>query len=227
MFSPVQLKKFRQQTPISQTAIAKQLGVTRAAYSAWETGKTKPNQKNLEQLSQLLGIHVEEFESEHSIVEKYLKLTPLHQQDLEEYADSLLEKQNKVIPLFPIQVRTNIALSAGLGEGFDDEFETETVYSDKEYNYDIATWIKGDSMEPFYHSGEVALIREGGFDYDGAIYAVAWNEEVYIKKVYLEEDGFRLVSINKAYPDKFAPAEDEPRIVGKIVGNFMPVEFNS
>lgn len=70
----------------------------------------------------------------------------------------------------------------------------------------------------------MALIREGGFDYDGAVYAIAWNEQVCIKKVYLEDDGYRLVSINNSYPDKFAPAEDEPRIAGKIVGNFMPIE---
>ena len=40
----------------------------------------------------------------------------------------------------------------------------------------------------------------------------------------LEEDGLRLVSINKKYKDKFAPYDDDPRIVGKIVGNFMPLE---
>lgn len=79
-------------------------------------------------------------------------------------------------------------------------------------------------MEPVYQDGEVALIRECSFDYDGAVYAVAWNEQLYIKKVYLEKDGYRLVSINKDFPDKFAPVEDEPRIVGKIVGNFMPIE---
>ncbi len=70
-------------------------------------------------------------------------------------------------------------------------------------------------MEPVYQDGEVALIREGGFDYDGAVYAIAWNDQLYIKKVYLEEDGYRLVSINDSYPDKFAPAEDNPRIVGE------------
>ena len=78
-------------------------------------------------------------------------------------------------------------------------------------------------MEPTYHNGSVALIRETGFDYDGAVYAVVWNSETYIKKVYREENGLRLVSINKDYEDKFAPYEDNPRIVGKIVGSFMPI----
>ncbi|MFH0386046.1 S24 family peptidase, partial [Streptococcus sp. A18] len=114
--------------------------------------------------------------------------------------------------------------TAGHGSSFYDEYETREVFTDKDYLYDVATWITGQSMEPVYLDGEVALIREGGFDNDGAVYAVAWNKQLYIKKVYLENNGFRLVSINKDYPDKFAPTEDEPRIVGKIVGNFMPIE---
>ncbi len=39
----------------------------------------------------------------------------------------------------------------------------------------------------------------------------------------LEEDGYRLVSLNPDYSDMFASAEDNPRIVGKIIGHFKPV----
>ena len=70
--------------------------------------------------------------------------------------------------------------------------------------------------------GSVFHIRETGFDYDGAVYAVVWDSQTYIKKVYREEEGLRLVSINKDYPDKFAPFDENPRVVGKIVGHFMP-----
>ena len=44
-----------------------------------------------------------------------------------------------------------------------------------------------------------------------------------IKKLYREEDGFRMVSINPDVAEKFIPFEDEIRIVGKVVGHFMPV----
>ncbi|WP_261063877.1 S24 family peptidase [Streptococcus mitis] len=57
----------------------------------------------------------------------------------------------------------------------------------------------------------------------GTSFSYEQNNPV-IKRVYLEEDGLRLVSINKKYKDKFAPYDDDPRIVGKIVGNFMPLE---
>ena len=73
-------------------------------------------------------------------------------------------------------------------------------------------------------NGEVVLIKETGFDYDGAVYAVDWDGQTYIKKVYKEKDGLRLVSINSKYKDKFAPYEEDPRIIGKIVGNFIPIE---
>lgn len=80
-------------------------------------------------------------------------------------------------------------------------------------------------MEPTYLNGEVVLIKQTGFDYEGGIYAVEWDGQTYIKKVYREKGGLRLVSLNKKYNDKFAPFSEGPRIIGEIVGNFMPKEY--
>ncbi len=223
MFSASKLKEYRLANNLSQTAIAHELGVTRATLSAWETGKTVPNKKHLQELAQLLHIKASELQEEHPHLTLYKQLNKTNKKKVDELTHHLLMEQ-KVIPLFSVHVLDNVALSAGHGNGLWDEYETKEVFTDKDYLYDVATWITGHSMEPIYQDGEVALIREGGFDYDGAVYAITWNEQLYIKKVYLEDNGFRLVSINKDYPDKFAPAEDEPRIVGKIVGNFMPIE---
>lgn len=227
MFSKISLKKRRLEKDLSQVEIAEILGINKSSYSSWESGRAKPNQKNLVALAEILDVDITYFESEYNIVNNYLQLSPDNQLKAEEYVEELLHSQQttKVTPLFSVQVLSDIQLSAGLGEGFFDEFETETVYSDEEqYGYDIAAWIEGDSMEPVYKSGEVALIRSNGFDYDGAVYALSWKDSVYIKKLYRDEDGFRMVSLNKDYPEKFIPYEDEPRIVGLVVGHFMPVE---
>ena len=227
MFSKISLKKRRLEKDLSQIEIAEILGINKSSYSSWESGRAKPNQKNLAALADILDVDITYFESEYNIVNNYLQLSPDNQLKAEEYVEELLLSQqtSNVIPLFSVQVLSDIQLSAGLGEGFFDEFETETIYSDEEqYGYDIAAWIEGDSMEPVYKSGEVALIRSNGFDYDGAVYALSWNDSVYIKKLYREEDGFRMVSLNKDYPEKLIPYEDEPRIVGLVVGHFMPVE---
>lgn len=227
MFSKFRLKAKREEFGLSQTSIAIELAISRVAYNHWESGKTVPNQKHLTALSKILDVPVTYFESEYNIVNNYLQLSPDNQIKAEEYVEELLLSQqtSNVTPLFSVQVLSDVQLSAGLGEGFFDEFETEIVYSDEEqYGYDIAAWIEGDSMEPVYKSGEVALIRSNDFDYDGVVYALSWNDAVYIKKLYREDDGFRMVSLNKDYPDKFIPYEDEPRIVGLVVGHFMPVE---
>ena len=227
MFSKFRLKAKREEFGLSQTSIAIELAISRVAYNHWESGKTVPNQKHLTALSIILDVPVTYFESEYNIVNNYLQLSPDNQIKAEEYVEELLLSQqtSNVTPLFSVQVLSDVQLSAGLGEGFFDEFETEIVYSDEEqYGYDIAAWIEGDSMEPVYKSGEVALIRSNGFDYDGVVYALSWNDAVYIKKLYREDDGFRMVSLNKDYPDKCIPYEDEPRIVGLVVGHFMPVE---
>ncbi|CQR25025.1 Phage transcriptional repressor [Streptococcus varani] len=223
MFSPSKLKEYRTAQKLTQTAIAKELGVTRSTLSAWETRKSVPNKKHLQELAQILHIKSSDLQEEHPHLTLYKQLNKANKKKVDELTHDLLKTQ-KVVPLFSIQVLDNVSLSAGHGSSFYDEYETREVFTDKDYLYDVATWIDGHSLEPVYQDGEVALIREGSFDYDGAVYAVTWNEQLYIKKVYLEENGFRLVSINKDYPDKFAPAEDEPRIVGKIVGNFMPME---
>ena len=227
MFSKERLKNRRNEKKLSQSEIASKIGVNRTAFHNWENGKSIPNQKNLTALAKILDVPVTYFESEYNIVNNYLQLSPNNQVKAEEYVEELLISQqtSNVTPLFSVQVLSDVQLSAGLGEGFFDEFETETVYSNEEqYGYDIAVWIEGDSMEPVYKSGEVALIRSNGFDYDGAVYALSWNDSVYIKKLYREVNGFRMVSLNKDYPEKFIPYEDEPRIVGLVVGHFMPVE---
>ncbi|HEK9672460.1 TPA: helix-turn-helix transcriptional regulator, partial [Streptococcus equi subsp. equi] len=145
------------------------------------------------------------------------------------YSESLLEQKEKIIALpakkktlYPYRVYER--LSAGTGYSYFGDGNFDVVFYDEQLDYDFASWVFGDSMEPTYLNGEVVLIKQDSFDYDGAIYAVEWEEQTYIKKVYREENGLRLVSLNKKYPDKFASFDDNPRIIGKIIANFMPLD---
>lgn len=229
MFSKDRLKQRRAECKLSQTEIANRLEVNRTAYHNWENGKNIPNQKNLLALAKILEVDPTYFESEHNIVSNFLQLNHTNQLKAETLVERLLIKQraeeNKVVNLIAYNVIKDVALAAGPGYGFDDEYETEVVYSDEEYSgFDIAAWIDGTSMEPKYLDGEVALIRATGYDYDGAVYALVWEGKTYIKKLYREADGFRMVSINKkGNPDRFISSEDDLRIVGKVVGHFMPI----
>ena len=225
MFSGEKLKNIREEKGYSQAEVAKLLNISRVSYFNWENGKTKPNQKNLNLLSRLLDVEETYFVSEYHIVDTYFKLNQDNRHKLENYADDLLKEQQKIVQL-PKYYAYKVfeKLSAGTGYSYFGDGNYDTVFYDEQLDHDFASWVFGDSMEPTYLNGEVVLIKQTGFDYDGAIYAVDWDGQTYIKKVYREEDGLRLVSLNKHYADKFAPYDENPQIIGKIVGNFMPLE---
>ena len=154
----------------------------------------------------------------------FAKLESERQEKVVSYAEAQLRDQNSnnTIQLFPYQVQEK--LSAGTGYAYEENAVYEIVFSDKEIDYDFASRINGDSMEPDYHDRDVALIKESPFDYDGCVYAVDWDGQSYIKKVYREEEGFRLVSTNEKYADKFAAFTEEPRIIGTVIGSFTPIQ---
>ena len=216
MFCNNRLKALRTKQKVSQTAVAEHLGVTRAAYNSWEKGKYIPNKKNLDELALYFNVETTYFESEYEIVNKYLQLNEINQKKLLTMANELYVSQ-----LYKYQVHAK--LSAGLGNFYYEDYEFDTVYFDKDISYDIASWIDGDSMEPKYHSGDVALIKKTGYDFDGLVYAVVYNEETYIKKVFLEENTVRLVSINDNYKDIIAPIE-EVNIVGVVTDSSKPIK---
>ncbi|MBM7643806.1 helix-turn-helix domain-containing protein [Streptococcus loxodontisalivarius] len=230
MFSGERLAKRRQELGMSQSQLAEKLGISRPSYHNWESGKTKPNQKNLQRLSEILKVESNYFLSQYDIVGIFSKLTKPSQDKVISYSQSLLEKESKLINLSDKKPRKLYSykvyekLSAGTGFTYFNDGNYDEVFYDEKLDHDFASWVFGNSMEPTYLNGEVVLIKQTGFDYDGAVYAVDWNGETYIKRVYREEDGLRLVSINDAYEDMHAPYEENPRIIGKIVGNFMPTE---
>ncbi|EMB97724.1 LexA family transcriptional regulator [Streptococcus mutans] len=227
MFSSQKLKERRKKLGLSQAQTADKLGISRPSYFNWEIGKTKPNQKNLDKLAHLLKVDSAYFLSQHDIVEIYTRLNESNKTKTLKYSQHLLEQQDKERNLmknkrYPYRVYEK--LSAGTGYSYFGDGNFDTVFYDEEIDHDFASWIFGDSMEPIFLNGEVALIKQTGFDYDGAIYAIDWDGQTYIKKVYREKTGLRLVSLNKKYADKFAPYDENPRIIGLIVGNFIPLE---
>ena len=231
MFSGQRLKEIREAQGMSQASVAKHLGISRSSYFNWENGKTKPNQKNLSVLAELFGVAETYFLSEHEIVEVYLELNEENRQEALRLTKALLEEQEAekqkapVVPLYSYKVFER--LSAGTGYTYFGDGNYDEVFYDEELDHDFASWVFGDSMEPTYLNGEVVLIKQTGFDYDGAVYAVVCNSQTYIKRVYREENGLRLVSVNPKYEDLFISYAEDPRVVGIIVGNFMPLKEGS
>lgn len=227
MYQPEKLKARRKELKMTQKDIADQLGISYQAYSAWERGVKEPSKEKVNRLEQILRVPKGYF-TEIEIARLYNVLSNKGQNQVLEYTRRLVQEESRKI----VTVSENLyeyhvyeKMSAGIGTSVYDNRNYDTVYFNEELAHDFASWVSGDSMEPKYQNGSVALIRETGFDYDGAVYAVVWNSQTFIKKVYREKEGLRLVSINKAYKDIYIPYDENPRIVGKIVGDFMPLEL--
>ena len=227
MYQPEKLKARRKELKMTQKDIADQLGISYQAYSAWERGVKEPSKEKVNRLEQLLKVPKGYF-TEIEIVRLYNTLSDKGKDQVVEYTRDLVQKEkNQQVTsvsenLYEYHVYEK--MSAGIGASVYDNRNYDTVYFNEELAHDFASWVSGDSMEPQYHNGSVALIRETGFDYDGAVYAVVCNNQTYIKRVYREENGLRLVSINPKYKDILIPYDEDPRVVGIIVGNFIPLK---
>lgn len=227
MYQPEKLKARRKELKLTQKEIAEELGISFQAYSAWERGIKEPSKEMVAQLENILKVEKGYF-TQIEIVRLYNSLSKQGKDKVVLYARNLAqEEQTQKVATMPerlYEYRVYERMSAGIGASVYDDQNFDTVYFNEELAHDFASWVAGDSMEPKYQNGSVALIRETGFDYDGAVYAVVCNNQTYIKRVYREEDGLRLVSINPKYKDIFISYEEDPRIVGIIVGNFVPME---
>ena len=229
------LKYLRQQNNIEQLELADRLGrKSPSSISEWEKGRYTPKAGVLSDIAKIFNVPLSKLMNEDitkssittldKISHVSSELHPHRQEKVLDFAQAELTDQNKenTIKLFPYNVQEK--LSAGTGYDYDGNGSYDVAYSDKEIDYDFASWVFGDSMLPDYPNGDVALIKVCPFDYDGDVYAVDWDGQSYIKKVYKESDGLRLVSTNEKYADKFAAFTEEPRIIGKVVGSFTPIE---
>lgn len=236
------IKYLRKSAKMTQNDLAKILGTTKQTISRYEKGERKANQDILFTLCDVFNVSIDDFfppistkeapetaqndrdELLEELTTNYTKLDKQRKNKLVYTSRELVEEMTASVEEELFEYHVYEKLSAGIGTAYFEDRNYDTVYFDEEIDHDLASWVYGDSMEPDYLNGSVALIKGTGFDYDGAIYAVDWDGQSYIKKVYKEKDGLRLVSLNKKYADKFAPYDEEPRIIGKIVGNFMPME---
>ena len=228
---------------IDRNKLCSDLGLKYTTVRDWLKGITYPRIGKIELLADYFGVNksdlIEDKAQEvkelkiptsplvHKITEKVVRLSTPRKQKVLNYANEQLKEQNnKVITIEEnlFEYRVFEKLAAGNGYSYFNDGNYDTVFYNKDLDHDFASWVFGDSMEPKFQNGEVVLIKETGFDYDGAVYAIDWDGQTYIKKVYREPDGLRLVSLNPKYKDRFAPYDEDPRIIGKIVGNFMPIE---
>lgn len=106
--------------------------------------------------------------------------------------------------------------SAGTGQYLND-VRVERIELPVDVDADFVIPIKGDSMEPDYHDGDLVFIQTSVELNDGVIGVFNYNGDAYIKQLVIDEDQAYLHSLNPAYKDMPITPETDFRIIGEVV----------
>jgi len=225
------LKYLREKYDMEQLDLAKKLGrKSSSSISEWEKGRYTPKLKVLNEISKLFNVDIDELMNvdlssnaeNKNITTIYNQLNKDRQTKVYNYAQHELEEQNKIIDISEYQendIYLQSLVSAGTGIlDLDPTYGEYVPYKGEVPNhYDLAFKISGNSMVPTFEDGEIIFVEKYPNPINGAIMVVQIDENAYIKKVYLEKDKLRLVSLNQDYDDILADGNNNIRIVGKVV----------
>lgn len=220
------LKYLRTINHIEQTELAQKLGKKGGSSVAnWEKGLATPGLEILIEISKIFDITVDELvnvslQDEYfpSINNLYLKLNRERKQNVYYYARKELDEQNKIIKFSDI-VEIYGAVSAGTGEFLSDtEYHESVPYSGEIPPHDYAVTVNGNSMEPMFTDKQIIFVNRTQEARNGQIVIAKYDgSNVYVKKLVIDESGYRLVSLNKDYEDLIVDSDHTLEVLGIVV----------
>ena len=125
------------------------------------------------------------------------------------------EVSEKVVQLYGYDYYDHAA-SAGTGQYLND-VRVERIELPVDVDADFVIPIKGDSMEPDYHDGDLVFIQTSVDLNDGVIGVFNYDGEAYIKQLVIDTEQAYLHSLNPDYKDMPITPETDFRIIGEVV----------
>ncbi|EIE3774756.1 helix-turn-helix domain-containing protein [Staphylococcus pseudintermedius] len=226
------LKQIMSERKISQSELSRRTGIGRNSISDYLNGKYEAKQDKVFELAKALNVNEawlmgfdisKNREIENSITSIYDKLTPPRQKRVLDFANEQLNEQNnKVLHINSHNVISEeVAVygyaSAGTGETLIDGVEFTTQYNGHIPNHDFALQVNGDSMEPLFEDKEIIFVDKTKQINSGQIGIFVIDGEAYLKKVFINEEGIRLVSLNSKYPDLHFDSSYDIKVAGKVI----------
>ncbi len=230
-----QIKTFRKSAGFTQDELAKRLNTTKQTISRYEKGDRKANQDMLFELCDIFGVSIDDFfPSQNETLQSpttspiqtiYDQLHQPRQAKVLTYAERQLKEQNEeetkenevseVIQLYSYDYYDHPA-SAGTGQYLND-VRVERIELPVDVDADFVIPIKGDSMEPDYHDGDLVFIQTSVDLNDGVIGVFNYNGDAYIKQLVIDKEQAYLHSLNPAYKDMPITPDTDFRIIGEVV----------
>lgn len=129
--------------------------------------------------------------------------------------ETKINEVSEVIQLYSYDYYDHPA-SAGTGQYLND-VRVEQIELPVDVDADFVIPIKGDSMEPDYHDGDLVFIQTSVDLTDGVIGVFNYNGDAYIKQLVIDKEQAYLHSLNPAYKDMPITPETDFRIIGEVV----------
>ena len=200
------------------------LNFNKGKISKWENNKEEPMLSSIKLIADYFNVTIDDIykgviESNINVI--YNKLENGRKVKVVEFAEQQLDEQNKVINLDDyIDESLYGYASAGTGQQvYDNPVETIRLHKSDipTQHYDLILQVVGDSMEPAFKDSEYIFIRKTDNLRNGQFGVFIIDGESYLKKVYVEDDHLRLVSLNDKYEDLIFTEDDGITLVGQVV----------
>ena len=233
------IKEVRKSKKLTQKKLAELTGFKQNTISNHENGNRQLDEKDIRIYAQALEVSpqylfdlakpssIEITPTTSQIQSIYDKLEPPGQRKVITYAEKLRDEQEKrrkakknevsekVVQLYGYDYYDHAA-SAGTGQYLND-VRVERIELPVDVDADFVIPIKGDSMEPDYHDGDLVFIQTSVDLNDGVIGVFNYNGEAYIKQLVIDTEQSYLHSLNPAYKDMPITPETDFRIIGEVV----------
>nr|DAX61755.1 MAG TPA: Repressor protein CI [Caudoviricetes sp.] len=229
------IKRYRLQNGWTQQELGAKIGISKNAIGNYEKGFRSPKKDTMFDLANAFNISIDDLfppiqnsssSNTSQIQSIYDELNPPRQNKVLTYAEKQLKEQrneeetkinevSEAIQLYSYDYYDHPA-SAGTGQYLND-VRVEQIELPVDIDADFVIPIKGDSMEPDYHDGDLVFIQTSVDLNDGVIGVFNYNGDAYIKQLVIDEDQAYLHSLNPAYKDMPITPDTDFRIIGEVV----------
>ncbi|APD21973.1 transcriptional repressor [Streptococcus phage IPP16] len=229
------IKEVRKSKKLTQKKLAELTGFKQNTISNHENGNRQLDEGDIRIYAQALGVSPQylfdlskpsSVDSTPQIQTIYDELKPPRQAKVLNYAERQLKEQrneektkvnevSEAIQLYSYDYYDHPA-SAGTGQYLND-VRVEQIELPVDIDADFVIPIKGDSMEPDYHDGDLVFIQTSVDLNDGVIGVFNYNGDAYIKQLVIDKEQAYLHSLNPKYKDMPITPETDFRIIGEVV----------
>lgn len=93
-------------------------------------------------------------------------------------------------------------------------------------NY-YALQVTGDSMEPLFSDGDIAIVhKQDDFESGNTCIVLVNGDEATVKKIIKKDDGLDLVAMNPYYPLRHFTASEIEKIPIRVIGRVIQARSN-